>query len=550
VPSPGLFLAARELKYLELQLGRLDYSLHFNEFENLGRSIYPYDAEIEDKELFRYDIWLAMVFLKEDYRSLPKYCILPDYLHELSLIWSSAVLKHKLGHFDDDFLKALGGQEGFEKTIQNIMQHDEYEAIPLLQNLCTDQIVLKTKVIGCNIVCITPRFGIVLEFAASLLSMAENMFATSFSDGVYPFISSLNIKIEAVESDEQDISVFCDNNDITVRLSQINKLFSFEHRQFIADKMFEIVTHFASMLLKNNDDIEKMKVAFENDNAMFRVTAISSTLDSFLVEGTNYFELPEATQQYSKYSLIRTQEIVALKKSVNTLETEGPPAIKLDPVGMDFKLSEIKHSNIYTSDIINVRIWDDAGWKGISCMLSPDQQFEPVMAFIFDHADCYSIFEEWIRKKAASKIAIGIIKGVNSENPLWYRVVVAEDPHLSLQKNTEISVTAILRRLHTMEATTENNIRILEEILKSSNSIKIIPILTSDIHKLNPKSNPKYQIRIATKQIVMKSAEEIINTDIFLANGLMPFDDIVKKSQSKCFAENVIAHLRELCMRK
>jgi hypothetical protein len=550
LPSPGLFLAAHDLKYLELQLGRLEYSLHFNELENLGRSIYPYDAEIKDDELHRYDLWLAMAVLKEDYSSTHRYGVLPDYLHEYSLIWSSAVLKHKLGYVDEDFLHAMGGMSEFEKVIHDMIQHDEFDAIPHLRDLYEDPIVMISKVIGCDIICVSPRIGVVLEFAASLLSMAENMFATSFSDGVYPFTSSLNIKIEILESENRNVSVIYSTNNITIRLSRIVELFSFEHKQLIADKMFDIVIHFASIILGRNDDIEKMKIAFESENAMFRVTAISSTLDSFLTEGTNYFELPEATQQYKEYPLIRTQEIESIEKSTNVVEPECPPSIQLDPVEMDFKLSDIKHTNIYTSDIINVRLWDKASWKGIACILSPNQQFEPIMAFIFDNTACYSIFEEWIQKKVASRIAIGIIKGIERKNPLWYRVVVAEDSHLSLQKSSEQSVVVIPRRLHTMEAKTDNNVRILEGILQSSESVRVLPVLTRDIQKLHPNINSKHHIRIATKQIEMKNADEIVNTDIFLANGLMPFDDILKRNQSKCFADDVIAHLRDLGERK
>ena len=38
------------MKYLELKLGRIDYSIELNEIEQFGKELYPYELNIEEEE--------------------------------------------------------------------------------------------------------------------------------------------------------------------------------------------------------------------------------------------------------------------------------------------------------------------------------------------------------------------------------------------------------------------------------------------------------------------------------------------------------------------
>jgi hypothetical protein len=542
-PAPGLFLAARELKYIELELGRLEYALHFNEFEQLGRNIYPSEADLTEEELFRFDIWIAMALLKEDYHSLDRFDTLPDYLESNELIWASAMLKYKMGYFDDDFVKVFGGEAEFENRVDDIIHNPDYYLIPRLRNLTTSDMVLSTTVIGCEITISTPPIGILIEYASTMLSMIENMFATGIPDGLYPFVTSFNIQIELHDAPYGDIHFnYCDKT-IAVTISGLEEIFSFEKRDYAAEKLFELLTYISVRLMNNTDNFDRLKKSIEEENVMFRTTGISSTIDSFLVED-GYNSLPAAARECKHYNILRMKDIPQPESDLHHEESVKSPKVCFDPEHTHFDSTLVKHTDVITSKVIDIKLWNDAGWKGVASLMDPLNRYAPLIAFLFEDKAGYKIFERWQEQGCADILSLGIIKGIDSENPLWYRVLVGEDMASNGHIRPNSSVIASMHRSCVMNANTAQGLRTIEMIKERYSLIDIIPMLTKDIDKFEPSVSREHCIHIKSGQIKIKSAVDLIETDVFLVMGLYPWDEILNPTGTRCYAEEAIQKLR------
>jgi len=546
-PSPGLFLAAKSLKYNEICLGRLEYSLNFNEFELFGRNIYPYDATISEVEGFKYDLLLSMVFLKEDFFSLEKYIKLPNYLKKVGLEWASSILKYKLGYPDEEFISAVGGEKEFEDIIQDIIQREDFDSVPSLNLVKKSQVEISTTVLGCRISVSVPAQSVLMEFASTLLSMVENIFATSISDGIYSFESSFSITIQECDEAEENIQIQYEDKKIIISISHIDSTFSFSERQSTADKLFEISTYISVRMLNNTDSIDRLKKSIEEENTMFRTIGISSTLDSFLSSDDSFLQLPDGVINEDPYVIKRTTEIYFPLKN----EKEKPQMrVQFDPEQKHIKMADIKHSDIVISDLIDVRLWDAAGWKGLISIMDPTHKIEPIIAFIYEDSKGYLVFEDLIKRQQAKKICLGIIKGISKENPLWYRAVVGEDQSTDIHSSTGKIILSANRSL-TINAETSTGLDTIERICRNGDSVTIMPIIAEEIggfiSEMNPgNKNSEYQIIISTKKILIKTATEINDTDVFLVNGLMPDDIVANMTGARCYAEEVIDKKKEM----
>ena len=121
---PSLFLSMRSLKYLELRLGRINYSLQFNKLEIIGLNLYPYeiDDEKEMERYLQYDGLLAIALLNLKQNNVEQFETLPDYLSKNELTISSAALKYMLGYYDEDYVKAMGSEQELDIYMKKLFE--------------------------------------------------------------------------------------------------------------------------------------------------------------------------------------------------------------------------------------------------------------------------------------------------------------------------------------------------------------------------------------------------------------------------------------------
>ncbi|WOO35806.1 hypothetical protein R2R35_18675 [Anaerocolumna sp. AGMB13020] len=542
---PGLFLSARALKYLVLRLGYINSSLQFNELELTGLNLYPYriNDEKEFESYLQYDSLLSVAFLNLEQCNIKKYEALPDYLNEIGLQTSAAALKYNLGYYDEEYVQAIGSKEAlddFMKKLFNQPVSDDFHE-QLAESALCEKIELKSKVMGCSVIIKTKRDNFHKELGATILALFENMFATSVSEHIMPMLAEFTIYIEDIESKQFDIELIRSDNTIKIIVSNINEMTEYAHREVVFEKLNIILAMFTAQMLPLSSEFEKIRKSIEAEEAMFRTLNCSNTLDTFVVYEQED-SLPDNFERNNKiYKNIREKSVFYHDK-VEENNKEDKKQIKTLHYGElpeGFNFSKIHHDKITISDIIYMPLWDKAKWKGLFVL--SDEKFDniPLVGLVFEEIEGYDIFRKWIEESKTDKISIGIITGIDKNNPYWYRIIIGDSTiDTYANKDDDLTIINQICRLHTMQAKNDFNLKLLKQAVAKHKTYKFQPVLMKDLETQDLKTKLSFIKKI--ESIIIKDISEIDQNDIFLINGLTPFDVPVNNTGKKLYAEWII----------
>lgn len=540
---PGIFLAARALKRLELGLGRMACSLEMNELELQGLNLYPYETN-ENEELEKYSYYdglLAIYLLNLPLDNICRLDTLPDYLSDVGLHTSSAAIKYKLGYYDEDYLEALGSNRNVDEFMKNLFNQPASKSFQKDLNTAelSDTITLKTKIIGCNVTVKSRRSRIKGELGTTILAMLENIFATSVVDKIMPMLGTFSIEILDGKEKTFDIDIQKNENTVQVIVSQIEELIEFVNREVVFEKMHSIVAIFISQMLVFERDFQKFKETFEKDNTMFRCFNHSSTLDTFLAYE---YSIPIFSENRKKYANQREIDIFKNQLKDNTVVSTS---VNAEKTMKEFDLTKITHQNIQTSEVIYLPLWDKASWKGLLAIPANLIGNNPYVGLVFQNEVGVSIFSKWQKDNIQNKITIGIITGIDQKHPYWYRVIIGENlfnQELSSSKNNQLF--GLTTRLHTMEARNDNTINILKQIIAENKEFSFIPVLEKDLEANALRTELSFVKTIDS--IILKDVSEINEEDYFLHHGILPIDNPVNLTQKERFIESHIKEKKKL----
>jgi len=137
---------------------------------------------------------------------------------------------------------------------------------------------------------------------------------------------------------------------------------------------------------------------------------------------------------------------------------EGEPPSGL----LDF--SAVKHSDVRVFSMIDLPLWDKAGWHGVAFGHTADLSEPPVMSFVFRNAEvAREIFQGWRAKLGEvdvdEQLHLSIITGVSSEHPHSYTVVISSNPPAAA--DTEgVHHTVHVSRVHRMDPPDSRNLNV------------------------------------------------------------------------------------------
>lgn len=544
---PGIFLSARAIKRLELELGRLDYSLEMNELELQGVELYPYETnENEEREKYSYYDGLIAIYLLN--LSLANICgldTLPDYLNEVGLHMSSAAIKYKLGYYDEGYLEVLGSNKNVDEFMEKLFKQPASKDFQENLNIEEESeiITLKTKIIGCDVAVRSNRNKVKEELGATILATLENIFATSIVDKIIPILGTFSIDILDGKGNTFDIKIQQNENVVQVIVSQIDELIEFVNRKVIFEKIYSIVAVFISQMLVFERDFQKFKETLEKDNVMFRCFNHSSTLDTFLVYKDNVTIFNE---NLKKYVNRRTIDVFENKFIDDTMASTG---VIQENLMKKFDLTKVTHKNVQTSEVIYLPLWDQASWKGLLAIPANIVSNNPYVGLVFRNEDGINIFSKWKNDNIQNKISIGIITGINRNHPYWYRVIIGENLfNKNLSASSSNQLFGLTTRLHTMEAKNDKTTSILKQIIKENKEFSFIPVLEEDLEASALRT--ELSLVKTIDSIVLKDVSEIDEEDYFLQNGILPIDDPVNLTQKERFIESYIKEKKKTNLKK
>ncbi len=550
--TPGIFLSMRALKYLELHLGRINHSLQFNELELIGLNLYPYeiDDEKEWERYLQYDGLLSIALLNLKQSNIEQFETLPDYLSENELMTASAALKYMLGYYDENYVHEMGSKEALDVFMKKLFEQPASNNFHKLldTNLLTDKVTLKTKIVGCNVIVNTGISKFYQELGSTLLAMLENMFATSISEHIIPMLSGFTINIEGVEAEQFDIEVTKIDNTIRIIVSNIKELTEYKNRGKILEKLNIALAIFTSQIIPLSSDLEKIKKSIEEEDSMFRTLNCSNTLDTFVVNEEDISLMSKVTSEMKVYKNIREKDVFQNDKLENQKNYENIEPIKEMhygelPEGIDF--SNVHHDKIKITDIIYIPLWDKAKWEGLSFLTDRDLEDPPIVGLVFGKKEGLDIFRKWKAESKIDKITIGIITGIDKNNPYWYRVVIGENIlGKNPAKESELTIINYINRLHTMEAKNDFNINLLKQATAKHKTFRFIPILKEDLK--SQRLRYEYAFTKKSESIIIKDVSEINEKDVFLINGITPFDKPVNNTGKELFVEELVKEKQKI----
>lgn len=456
-----------KMKWIELFLGRIPQLIDWNNVDSSIRNILKNKIEsikIPIGQFNNFDVALGRLFLQTDLAMLKKLEQLPDILLEMGLGFSSIALIYALGDKEEiinDFPEEISIQElddFFVKFIQeNILDDNLYSSILDTE---VERIILKTKILGCEIIINLKNQSPCIEIAESILATIESFLSTLSFKSAISKEKKVEINIDNSITKELIKYEFDDtkaNPIVHIRCSNFNphKVISANQkkiREIITDILIQIMSRFVVFGEYKKD----LTTIIKDERALERALDFTSsfvTLGNVLghhpkLKVSDYFD-----EKYTKYELKRVEKI-----QINQF---GSPKKSKDYVD-----DNINHRDITNISIIKDGFWNQAKWLGVAYLVIPNKV--PVLVLLFENIEAgKKIFSNWQNEicnekneDTKEKIRISIITNIDEGKPSSYKVGICSNMNLEEKKGLIVNTI----RQHTMTPSNLKNLESFKEV--------------------------------------------------------------------------------------
>ena len=187
-------MCVTQMKWLELQLGRLPHVLAWHEIDSHARVALTdtgSDLTPDHNTQTTFDAILGILLLKSDIWSLSRLSFLPDVLDELELVSSHVALRFALG--DEEQIRqeltetAVAEGEDMGSFFQRWRHQPAADDLPDGPSLYDEaKVTLESNLLGCHIQLESEHTAPCVEIAESALAALESLMATGFRDRIFP----------------------------------------------------------------------------------------------------------------------------------------------------------------------------------------------------------------------------------------------------------------------------------------------------------------------------------------------------------------------------
>ena len=365
------------------------------------------------------------------------------------------------------------------------------------------EIAISSKILGCSFKYLMQR-DIELLLAAETFAAFFEIFLSTSIQSLFPNTEEILIKL--VRNEKIALFNFSVKDSGCEYIVEINK-FSFPKEKF--SELWERMVGFSSHIIGNNfftnnilEHLENLfmqeelheRLAFVYEHRNFTINVLGENPRLFFSDWSN---------DKKSYSLIGN-ELVKFK-----IEERQKDNSKIS----SNSFAQSRHDENKVISIIQIKLWDQAKWKGFGPFYAPHVGFGIFLAFENGNAG-KSIFEEWInrfdKEDMDDIIKLTIIKGVNRKNPYWYKVhITANFQSLSFSsKERYISVAA---RFHQMTPSNSENMQRIEQLIGSKSKFLFCP---AQISKDGKDIEPYFDSAILISSIEIRNAWELGINDI------------------------------------
>ena len=547
-------MCTRQMKWLELKLGRLPHVLAWHEIDsyarreliNAGLHLTPDDHETETN----FDAILAILFLKSELWSLSRLTFLPDVLDELGLFCSNGALRFALGDEEQVWEELTEDAESDYENIYSFFQDWRHQPaaddVPDGPNLYNEtRVALESNILGCRIHLESENASPCLEIAESVIAALESLMATGFRDRIFPREPKLTGSVRKSDFPEEIFGFNLEDRDgiphLEIQCSDFTTHdMSAEAQEEARNRINEILVAVLARAFNLKKPEEALTKLLRDEGALERAVNFTS---SFVVQGNVLGSSPKTKTSDWKMSDARLYPLTRSR----VWESSDGRDVSSNAEGTrtpDFKLGQgtpsadvsvvepIKHTDMEVISLIRESLWDQAEWSSTAYMWALDDSRPPVVALVFqDPEAARQIFRAWRLELGAhdndNKLRVSIIRGIDKEDPYKYRVIIGTNvPSASAGPDTQY--TSVISRIHTMVPTSDKNLAgFLGAFRKHGHYVLAHAVTEDDARPVRL----IFDDAIGKRDLNVREAWEIGRHDLDSAGVLMDDDPIVPATQ-------------------
>tara|TARA_R110002049_G_scaffold298110_1_gene487641 strand:+ start:3655 stop:6888 length:3234 start_codon:yes stop_codon:yes gene_type:complete len=435
-PRPELVPAASLFALISIQLGRFVDALNVILWLNSLYEVLPLSDEgregLRNKllELDHLIMCLIVNLGSDDLRALSN---APDILDKLHLFSSRMTLMLLLGHADG---LTHDGSIPEEASVDKLMELAELAAVqPAARDLPNYLMIYQDREFACS----TNLLGVEVKFSggASIfdhllceahLCALEGFLATAIETGVFAHAASLSVAIQVCrDCREPDICFNPNSMTVNVKWPLDWDVREVCFNQALCDHLINFcATTIDAIAIVNSEENSGFMSQIVDELVIQRSISFSNAcIGNHRLFGTHASTL-EDLQHLSEKEYQLTVDAPTLTRG-DYLDNRG----KKEEDFTDPEKIVQSHRGYIVESIINLHLWDKAGWNGIM-FAGYGPQYPPVLALIFrdDHVS-KTIFSNW-RAKFGQRdendaIRLTLLRGIDAQYPTHYRASISKN---------------------------------------------------------------------------------------------------------------------------
>jgi hypothetical protein len=445
---PQALTCLRKLVWLELELGRVPCVLQWMAVastvaQQLALTEDRKKSFVEEREA--QDGIFGILFLKADLPALRALCFLPGLLEESGLYCSWMALLYALGY--EDLLRSQSvipeseGSDSVREFFGKWLGQPAADDLPNRPELLSgDRTTLRSRVLGCEVTVHADNSLASLFLGEQILGALEGLLATSLERRVFPHAQDFRISIDVSDA-VKGLPEYKFDESRGGKTIDIKRAAKFGDQtavqtglKWLQDLVLQILPRIAIV-----DDLESYaQQVFGEEAALSRAFTFSdpSIPIKNIVGGTPRLRLADWEEKTNSERFPLRRESAwnhGLEQAADPDKPEAEPRFgEGEPPEGLFDFTRIKHRDVRVLSLINIPLWDKAGWRGVAYLIAGDLDAPPLMALVFSDSEAArGIFQEW--RDTLGKVdkddllRVAVITGIHRENPHRYRVVIGSN---------------------------------------------------------------------------------------------------------------------------
>lgn len=508
----------QQLMWIEGQMGRLGQSLTWYHLAQLISQTLDEELWTESQKM-SYEALIGKLFFNANFSDIERLAWLPDKLNQLGLWLSADALLICLGHED----KAGPEGEPIDFHFINMWRGIDMGAPVAPLDLYLDRwTTISSYILGCKVSVSFPVKSPCMELAQQLLAVLESFCAPMMADHLASTLPAVNINISLEDEDE---FILQHSFDTAAQVTSAEILCSPFSIANLTDEQRDIIKNFYSEFCLRFVTIicpqigwTRLEEMLRDDKALERAVVFNCNigLDSYFM-GRDAVPGIESHQDASLELHKPTRRVTWFEHhNIEPMNWRPKADVSEERPKHPFQFSTLKHRELKISSLIQVSLWDQAGWRGVGFQGGGGRI--PAIVFLFENPVIGEKIFSNIAKTVGDKdpshtLRIALIRGIDRKNSAHYRVVVTSNID---REDHSSSIHSALSRILTVTPDSSEN---LDRFLGDYEGYKRCYVVTVDA-----KGRPTHHL--STSGLVVINAWEIDDNHLEIT-ALQPDDDVL-----------------------